>query len=155
MIQAVSSFKTNNSKGIFPSHGNISFKGNLANEAAKITKKMVRELPLVKKPLIAPASDLIHIIGDGQGVVRIPLENLDVTEEIISNANDIIVPQVIDLASELASDGASAAGRQVVGTIAEELIPDVHESAIKGAWVAIKEVGKKVLESIAIAAENL
>lgn len=169
MIQAVSSSKIGNSKGVFSNHqgngsymssninhsvdtfsksNNISFKGNLASEAVGITKKIAKELPSVKKSLIAAASDLIHIIGDGQGVVRIPLEAGSVVKEGVLDANNIIVPHITDLAGDALKEGVSAAGHEAAGAIAEGTGAAIKENAGHGVVEGAKEAGHGLWEGI-------
>lgn len=116
---------------------NISFRGaNPLGLIAVTAGKIARDLPLVKKPLIAAASDLIHELGDTGVTVTIPLPDVNVAKPVIAGARDIIVPHVQDLAGEAAKEGASAAGHEVAGAIAE------------GTSGALQEHGDSLLEGL-------
>lgn len=173
MIQAVSTSKVGNSKGVFSNYqgngnymsgninrsaytfskyNNISFKGNLASEAIGITKKIAKELPAVKKSLIAAASDLIHIIGDGQGTIRVPLEEVSVSKDVVLDANNIIVPHVTNLAGEALKEGVSTAGHEAASEIVQGTAVAIKEnaaqSAAEGAKEGAKEAGHGLFEGI-------
>lgn len=168
MIQAVSSSKVSNSKGAFHKYQengnymngkignsvdtfskskNISFKGNLVEGAREITKKVAKELPAVKKPLFAAVSDLIHIVGDGQDVIRIPLEDISVAKETILDANNIIVPHITDLATDALKEGLSTSGHEAVGVIAEEASNHGVQEAGHGLLENLKEFVHEIITS--------
>jgi len=120
----------NHSTDTFSKSKNISFKGNLASEAIGAAKRITKELPVVKKSLIAAASDLIHEIGDTGVTITIPLPHVDVTHTTIAGARDLIVPHVQDLAGEALKEGVSAAGHEAVGAVAEGAVTTAHEHGI-------------------------
>lgn len=148
MIQSVSSSKISNSKGVFSNSKSTTFKGNLANEAIGITKKITKELPPVKKSLIAAVSDLIHIIGDGQGVIRVPLDEVSVVKETILDANNIIVPHITDLAGDIVQEGASAAGHEATGAIIESAGTTIKEHAGHGLIEGANEFFKEIFTNL-------
>lgn len=166
MVQAISSLKICNSRRVsfnnqssmssifnhsadmFYSSKNVSFKGNLTSEAIEVTKKIAKELPSVKKSLIAAVSDLKHIIGDGQGVVHIPLEEVSVAKETILDANNIIAPHIADLAGDALKEGVSATGHEAAGAIAEGAGAAIKENAGHGVVEGVKEAGHGLWEGI-------
>lgn len=78
-----------------------------AEESAKPLRELIAkivgkaELPFSKRSLTADAT-IKHIIGDGQGMVDIPVPEVHTAVTKIIDANNILVPDAADLAANTA-----------------------------------------------------